>query len=70
VTLTHYHAVRVLGASGYKPEHIIASRDTFDLIVERGEQDMKSEIERFPRLFSASNPSRGSRGRRRVPTGT
>src|SRR4029078_11801701 len=53
VTLTHYHAVRVMGASGYKPEHIIASRDTFDLIVERGEQDMKSEIERFPRLFRA-----------------
>ena len=45
--------MRVLGASGYKPEHIIASRDTFDLIVERGEQDMKSEIERFPRLFRA-----------------
>jgi glyoxylase-like metal-dependent hydrolase (beta-lactamase superfamily II) len=53
VTLSHYHAVRVLGATGYKPEHIIASRDTFDLIVERGEQDMKSEIERFPRLFRA-----------------
>jgi len=53
VTLTHYHAVRVLGASGYKPQHIIASRDTFQLIGERGEQDMKSEIERFPRLFQA-----------------
>jgi len=53
VTLSHYHAVRVLGASGYKPEHIIASRDTYDLIVERGEADMKSEIERFPRLFQA-----------------
>ena len=53
VTLSHYHAVRVLGASGYKPEHVIASRDTYDLIVERGEQDMKSEIERFPRLFQA-----------------
>ena len=53
VTLSHYHAVRVLGAAGYKPEHIIASRDTYDLIVERGEQDMKSEIERFPRLFQA-----------------
>jgi glyoxylase-like metal-dependent hydrolase (beta-lactamase superfamily II) len=51
VVLSHYHAVRVLGASGYQPEHIIASRDTFDLIVERGEADMKSEIERFPRLF-------------------
>ena len=53
VVLSHYHAVRVLGASGYKPEHIIASHDTYDLIVERGEQDMKSEIERFPRLFRA-----------------
>ena len=53
VVLTHYHAVRVLGATGYAPEHIIASRDTYDLIVERGEQDMKSEIERFPRLFRA-----------------
>src|SRR5450432_4697629 len=53
VLLTHYHAVRVLGASGFKPEHIIASRDTYDLIVERGEADMKSEIERFPRLFRA-----------------
>src|ERR1022692_2864855 len=50
VVLSHYHAVRVLGASGYKPEHIIASRDTYDLIVERGEEDMKSEIERFPAL--------------------
>ena len=53
VVLSHYHAVRVLGASAYQPEHIIASRDTYDLIVERGEQDMKSEIERFPRLFRA-----------------
>ena len=53
VVLSHYHAVRVLGASGYRPEHVIASRDTYDLIVERGEADMKSEIERFPRLFRA-----------------
>lgn len=53
VMLTHYHAVRVLGASGYRPQHVIASRETFDLIVERGEADMKSEIERFPRLFRA-----------------
>jgi glyoxylase-like metal-dependent hydrolase (beta-lactamase superfamily II) len=53
ILLTHYHAVRVLGASGYNPEHIIASHDTYDLIVERGEQDYKSEYERFPRLFDA-----------------
>ena len=53
VVLTHYHAVRVLGASGYAPQEIIASEDTYDLIVERGAQDMQSEIERFPRLFQA-----------------
>src|SRR5512141_812873 len=53
VVLSHYHAVRVLGASAYQAQQVIASRDTYDLIVERGEQDMKSEIERFPRLFRA-----------------
>jgi len=53
VVLSHYHAVRVLGASAYRPQQIIASRDTYDLIVERGEADMQSEIERFPRLFRA-----------------
>ena len=55
VVLSHYHAVRVLGASAYFAEgaqEIIASRGTWDLIVERGEADMKSEIERFPRLFA------------------
>ena len=36
VVLSHYHAVRVLGASGYHPQQVIASRDTYDLIVERG----------------------------------
>jgi glyoxylase-like metal-dependent hydrolase (beta-lactamase superfamily II) len=53
VVLSHYHAVRVLGASAYQPECIIASQGTWDLIVERGEADMNSEIERFPRLFRA-----------------
>src|SRR5947207_2963139 len=53
VVLTHYHAVRVLGASAYGAQEVIASQDTYDLIVERGEADMKSEIERFPRLFRA-----------------
>jgi glyoxylase-like metal-dependent hydrolase (beta-lactamase superfamily II) len=53
VLMSHYHAVRVLGASAYQPQQIIASQDTYDLIVERGAQDMKSEIERFPRLFQA-----------------
>jgi glyoxylase-like metal-dependent hydrolase (beta-lactamase superfamily II) len=53
VVLTHYHAVRVLGASAYEGAEVIASRDTYDLIVERGDADMKSEIGRFPRLFQA-----------------
>ena len=52
VVLTHYHAVRVLGASAYQPQQIIASEDPYDLIKERGEADKASEIGRFPRLFS------------------
>ncbi|MFD0667110.1 MBL fold metallo-hydrolase [Ramlibacter sp. MAHUQ-53] len=51
VVLTHYHAVRVLGASAYGAQQVLASQDTYDLIVERGEQDKASEIGRFPRLF-------------------
>ena len=51
VVLTHYHAVRVLGASAYRPQQILASQDTYDLIRERGEADKASEIGRFPRLF-------------------
>ena len=51
VVLTHYHAVRVLGASGYKGAEIIASDVARDMIAERGQQDMDSEIGRFPRLF-------------------
>ena len=56
--LSHYHAVRVLGASGYPAHEIICSDVTRDLIVERGQQDMDSEIGRFPRLF---------RGREGIP---
>ena len=58
VLLTHYHAVRVLGASAYAAEgatEIIASRGTYELIVERGAQDMQSEMERFPRLFRGAD---------------
>lgn len=51
LVLSHYHAVRVLGASAYKAQQIIASQATLDLIRERGRQDMASEIGRFPRLF-------------------
>ncbi len=53
VLLTHYHAVRVLGASAYAGAEILASDATRALIAERGKQDMDSEIGRFPRLFRA-----------------
>lgn len=58
VLLTHYHAVRVLGAYAYAAEgatEIIASQGTLELIQERGAQDMKSEMERFPRLFRGAD---------------
>jgi glyoxylase-like metal-dependent hydrolase (beta-lactamase superfamily II) len=51
VVLSHYHAVRVLGTSAYKADHVIASEATLELIRERGRQDMASEMGRFPRLF-------------------
>ena len=54
VVLSHYHAVRVLGASGYEAQHISCSDATRDMIVERGAQDYTSELQRFPRLFQAA----------------
>jgi glyoxylase-like metal-dependent hydrolase (beta-lactamase superfamily II) len=54
VLLTHYHAVRVFGASAFKDSEILASDMTRRLIVERGQQDKDSEMGRFPRLFHAA----------------
>ncbi|MBV5270201.1 MAG: MBL fold metallo-hydrolase [Afipia sp.] len=51
VVLSHYHAVRVLGASAYHAQVIVASQETYRLIMERGQQDWDSEFGRFPRLF-------------------
>ncbi len=51
LVLTHYHAVRVLGASAFDAEHIITSSVTRKLIEERGRQDWDSEYGRMPRLF-------------------
>lgn len=51
LVLTHYHAVRVLGASAYGAQEIITSEKTYEMILERGQQDWQSEFERFPRLF-------------------
>jgi len=51
LVLSHYHAVRVLGASAFGAESIIAHDMTRKLIEERGEQDWASEFGRMPRLF-------------------
>ena len=53
LVLTHYHAVRVLGASAFEAERIVAHERTREWILERGEQDFESEARRFPRLFRA-----------------
>lgn len=52
IVLTHYHAVRVMGASAFPDVHtILASNGTFDWIRTRGQADFDSEVGRFPRLF-------------------
>ncbi|MEM9852435.1 MAG: MBL fold metallo-hydrolase [Pseudomonadota bacterium] len=51
VVLTHYHAVRVLGASAYGADQIIMSNAARGMVVERGQEDWDSEFQRFPRLF-------------------
>ncbi len=54
VVLSHYHAVRVLGASGYGAQEIVASHTCRAMIHERGQEDWDSEFARFPRLFQAA----------------
>ncbi|MDX2203183.1 MAG: MBL fold metallo-hydrolase [Hyphomicrobiaceae bacterium] len=54
VVLSHYHAVRVLGASAYGAQQIIASDTCRAMIAERGKEDWDSEYGRFPRLFRAA----------------
>jgi glyoxylase-like metal-dependent hydrolase (beta-lactamase superfamily II) len=49
--LSHYHAVRVLGASAFDADVIVSSEQTKHLIEERGQQDWESEFGRMPRLF-------------------
>jgi glyoxylase-like metal-dependent hydrolase (beta-lactamase superfamily II) len=51
VVLTHYHAVRVLGASAYGAEQIIMGEAARGMVMERGQEDWDSEFQRFPRLF-------------------
>ncbi|EAU44568.1 MBL fold metallo-hydrolase [Salipiger bermudensis] len=51
LVLTHYHAVRVLGASAYGAREIIMSDTAAAMVEERGQEDWDSEFGRFPRLF-------------------
>ena len=51
LVLTHYHAVRVLGASAYGAGQVIMSDTARSMVVERGQEDWDSEFQRFPRLF-------------------
>ena len=51
LVLTHYHAVRVLGASAYKAPTIMMSDKARAMVAERGQEDWDSEFGRFPRLF-------------------
>ena len=51
LALTHYHAVRVLGASAFGAQNILMSDKARSMVVERGQEDWDSEFGRFPRLF-------------------
>ena len=51
LVLTHYHAVRALGASAYGAREIIMSDVARSMVAERGQEDLDSEFARFPRLF-------------------
>lgn len=51
LALTHYHAVRVLGASAYGAPQIVMSEQARGMVAERGQEDWDSEFDRFPRLF-------------------
>lgn len=51
LVLSHYHAVRVLGASAFDADIILTHDKTRALIDERGRQDWESEYGRMPRLF-------------------
>ncbi len=51
VVLTHYHAVRVLGASAFDAQQVIMSEKARAMVAERGQEDWDSEFARFPRLF-------------------
>jgi len=54
LVLTHYHAVRVLGAAAFHARRIVAHANTAAWIEERGMADWASEAGRMPRLFAGA----------------
>jgi glyoxylase-like metal-dependent hydrolase (beta-lactamase superfamily II) len=54
LVLTHYHAVRTLGASAFGARRIVAHARTAEWIEERGLADWASEQGRMPRLFKGA----------------
>jgi len=54
LVLSHYHAVRTLGAAAFDATAIVAHEQTRRLIAERGQQDWESEAGRMPRLFAGA----------------
>jgi glyoxylase-like metal-dependent hydrolase (beta-lactamase superfamily II) len=59
LVLTHYHAVRVLGAAAFHPRRIVAHANTAAWIEERGMADWASEAARMPRLFAGAETIAG-----------
>ncbi|MGC7099994.1 MBL fold metallo-hydrolase [Amycolatopsis lurida] len=55
LVLSHYHAVRVLGASAFDADVIVAHENTRALIAERGLADWESEFGRMPRLAKGAD---------------
>ena len=55
LVLSHYHAVRVLGASAFDAEIIVAHENTRKLVAERGQEDWASEFGRMPRLAKGAD---------------
>jgi glyoxylase-like metal-dependent hydrolase (beta-lactamase superfamily II) len=54
LVLSHYHAVRTLGAAAFEAEVVVAHENTRALIAERGKEDWDSEAGRMPRLFQGA----------------
>jgi glyoxylase-like metal-dependent hydrolase (beta-lactamase superfamily II) len=54
LVLSHYHAVRTLGAAAFDAQVTIAHDQTRRLIAERGKEDWESEQGRMPRLFQGA----------------